>query len=101
MALSAVAGLKPLAGFHEAPSNNFNSFFSLPWAPVSIAVLLVGCCLDCFYIACRSRIRLDTSRIVPGRFLEIQEIFMRRIGLFISAILLATVWNRLRATDSG
>lgn len=41
MALSAVAGLKPLAGFHEAPSNNFNSLFSLPWAPVSIAVLSV------------------------------------------------------------
>ena len=44
-----------------------------------------------FYIAYRGRIRLDIFRIVPGRFLEIEGCFVRRIGLFISAILLATV----------
>jgi hypothetical protein len=40
MALSAVACLKPLAGFEEAFSNSFASFFSLPWDPYlrSVAV---------------------------------------------------------------
>ena len=44
-----------------------------------------------FYIAYRGRIRLDIFRIVPGRFLEIEGGFMRRIVLFISTILLVTV----------
>ena len=44
-----------------------------------------------FYIAYRGRIRLDIFRIVPGRFLEIEGCFVRRIGLFISAILLVAV----------